>query len=112
MRFPTFLAAALIVAAGAAQAQSPSYPSSTPTPNTQMPNAQAPGAQMPGTQMPNSQMNTQMPNQAESGGAMGGCGHTPTITDEYGFRYDSSGNRLNGSGCVIAPPVSPPGTKG
>ena len=108
MKFPAFLAAALIVTAGAAQAQSPSYPPSTPTPSTQTPNAQAPNA----TQMPNSQMNTQVPNQAQSGGAMGGCGHTATMKDEYGFRYDSAGNRLNGSGCVIAPPVSPPGTKG
>jgi hypothetical protein len=40
---------------------------------------------------------------------MGGCGHSSAITDEYGFRYDSQGNRLNGQGCVIAPPVTPPG---
>jgi len=41
---------------------------------------------------------------------MGGCGHTATIKDEYGNRYDSEGNRLNGQGCVIAPPVTPPGS--
>jgi hypothetical protein len=50
-----------------------------------------------------------MPNQAQYSGPMGGCGHTATIKDEYGFRYDSEGNRLNGQGCVIAPPVTPPG---
>lgn len=31
------------------------------------------------------------------------------ITDEYGFRYDTWGNRLNGAGYVIAPPHTPPG---
>jgi len=76
----------LIVTAGAAQAQS-GY-SNAPAPNAPM------------------------PNQAQSGGPMGGCGHSATIKDEYGFRYDNEGNRLNGQGCVIAPPVSPPGTKG
>ena len=83
MRRLAFLTAALIVTAGAAQAQSSG-------PNAPMPNAP-------------------MPNQAQYGGPMGGCGHTATIKDEYGFRYDSEGNRLNGQGCVIAPPVTPPG---
>jgi hypothetical protein len=81
MRRPAFLTAALIVTAGAAQAQ----PSASP--------------------------NAPMPNQAQYGGPMGGCGHTATIKDEYGFRYDSAGNRLNGHGCVIAPPVTPPGAR-
>ena len=85
MRRLAFLTAALIVTAGATQAQS-------------YPNAPAP--------------NAPMPNQAQYGGSMGGCGHTATIKDEYGFRYDSEGNRLNGQGCVIAPPVTPPGAKG
>ncbi len=31
------------------------------------------------------------------------------ITDEYGFRYDAWGNRLNSAGHVIAPPRTLPG---
>jgi hypothetical protein len=81
MKFPIFFTTALIVAAGAAQAQSPAHPANPP-----------------------------MPNQAQYGGGMGGCGHTATIKDEYGNRYDSEGNRLNAQGCVIAPPVTPPGS--
>ncbi len=41
----------------------------------------------------------------------GSCGHQSAITDEYGFRYDSQGDRLNAQGCVIAPPVTPPGAR-
>ena len=36
--------------------------------------------------------------------------HEATIKDEYGFRYDSRGDRLDAGGHVIAPPVTPPGT--
>jgi hypothetical protein len=35
--------------------------------------------------------------------------HKMFITDEYGFRYDRWGNRLNAAGYVIAPPHSSPG---
>ena len=80
MKLPVFLTTALIVAAGAAGAQSPGYPAGTP-----------------------------MPNQAQYGGSMGSCGRTVAITDECGLRYDSEGNRLNARGCVVTPPVTPPG---
>jgi hypothetical protein len=33
--------------------------------------------------------------------------HQVAITDEYGFRYDRWGNRLNAAGYVIAPPHTP-----
>jgi len=33
------------------------------------------------------------------------------MKDEYGFRYDSRGDRLNAHGCVIAPPHMIPGAK-
>jgi hypothetical protein len=33
------------------------------------------------------------------------------MKDEYGFRYDSRGDRLNAQGCVIAPPHMIPGAK-
>jgi hypothetical protein len=35
--------------------------------------------------------------------------HKVAFTDEYGFRYDRWGNRLNGAGHVIAPPHTLPG---
>ena len=82
MRFTAILAAALLTFAGAAQAQN--YGNQPYQP---------------------------MQNQAQMSSDMGGCGHAVSITDEYGFRYDSMGNRLNGRGCVIAPPVTPPGAR-
>lgn len=33
------------------------------------------------------------------------------MTDEYGFRYDSFGDRLNAGGCVIPPPHTLPGAR-
>jgi hypothetical protein len=35
--------------------------------------------------------------------------HQVAITDEYGFKYDAQGDRLDASGHIIAPPVTPPG---
>ena len=35
--------------------------------------------------------------------------HKVAITDEYGFHYDSAGNRLNSAGYVVAPPHTLPG---
>lgn len=37
--------------------------------------------------------------------------HKVAFTDEYGFRYDNRGDRLNAAGCVIAPPHTPPGAR-
>ena len=39
------------------------------------------------------------------------CGNRVAITDEYGFRYDSQGDRLNAQGCVIPPPHTRPGAR-
>jgi hypothetical protein len=33
------------------------------------------------------------------------------LVDEYGFRYDARGDRLNAEGCIIAPPHTPPGAR-
>lgn len=85
MKVPALLTTLLVVAAGVAEAQSPSYPAGGPAPGTPM------------------------TNQAQYGGGMGGCGRTVAITDECGLRYDSEGNRLNARGCVVTPPVTPPG---
>ena len=96
MRFTAILAAALLTMAGAAQAQNYGYPTN---------NGQTSG--YPG----NNQTYQPMQNQAQMSNEMGGCGHSASITDEYGFRYDNMGNRLNARGCVIAPPVTPPGAR-
>jgi len=37
--------------------------------------------------------------------------HQVAITDEYGFKYDSRGDRLDANGYVIAPPHTLPGAK-
>ncbi len=49
--------------------------------------------------------------QAQEYQSGGNCGHQVSITDEYGFKYDGMGNRLNARGCVIAPPHTLPGAK-
>lgn len=36
--------------------------------------------------------------------------HPVASKDEYGFRYDAQGDRLDASGRVMPPPVTPPGT--
>jgi hypothetical protein len=36
--------------------------------------------------------------------------HPVAFKDEYGFRYDAQGDRLDANGYVMAPPVTPPGT--
>lgn len=36
--------------------------------------------------------------------------HPVAFKDEYGFRYDSQGDRLDANGYVMPPPVTPPGT--
>ena len=82
MKFPVFLTTALMIAAGAAQAQSPGYPAGNPMPNPPM------------------------TNQAQYGGGMGRCGHTATIKDEYGNRYDTEGNRLS-LGEIVFQPMAP-----
>ncbi|HEY6979867.1 hypothetical protein [Reyranella sp.] len=46
-----------------------------------------------------------------SGAMAQSCGHQVSITDEYGFKYDSMGDRLNVRGCVIPPPHTRPGAK-
>jgi hypothetical protein len=85
MRHLALFAAGLIGMAGAAQAQSMGQPMGTSNEG--------------GTY-----------NQIQYGSDVEGrCGHAVAITDEYGFHYDGMGNRLNASGCVIAPPQTPTG---
>lgn len=46
-----------------------------------------------------------------TGGMAASCGRQVAITDEYGFKYDSMGDRLNARGCVIPPPHTRPGAR-
>lgn len=83
MKRLALFAAALIGMAGIAHAQS--VATSTPTPSHHV--------------------------KYRSGGMAQSCGHQVAITDEYGFKYDSMGDRLNAQGCMIPPPHTPPGAK-
>ena len=83
-----FLSLALVGIAGLAHAQSMGSSSAQPMPPT-----------------------SAYPMHEQQAMGEGGCGHQSAITDEYGFKYDSRGNRLNAQGCVIAPPVTPPGAR-
>ncbi len=42
---------------------------------------------------------------------IGGQRNKVAITDEYGFHYDSGGDRLDAAGHVIAPPYTHPGAR-
>jgi hypothetical protein len=46
-----------------------------------------------------------------TGSMAASCGRQVAITDEYGFKYDSMGDRLNARGCVIPPPHTRPGAR-
>jgi len=98
----SLLALALISAAGVAYAQQTNQNviSSSPQPSPGDYQRQAPGPQP-------AQPMDQQAQMAPSYGS-GGCGHQVAMKDEYGFRYDALGNRLNGQGCVISPQSTTP----
>jgi len=52
------------------------------------------------------QMNRSNPSQAAAPSDVGG-----TMRDEYGNMYNSRGDRIDRSGRIIAPPVTPPGAR-
>lgn len=67
-----------------------------------------PGDGAPGTQAPNANPNmaaAPAPARVRSGGA-GQPGPDGTFRDEYGFRYDAQGNRIDGRGRIMPPPMS------
>ena len=85
----SLLTLALISVAGVANAQQ--VISSPPQPSPGDYQREAPGLQ-PADQ------------QADLGPVYGTrCGHQEAMRDEYGFRYDARGHRLNAQGCVISP---------
>jgi len=94
----SLLTLALIGVTGVASAQTaPNVVASPPQASPGDYQQQAPGPQ-PGNPMDQQAQMT----------SSGACGHVASIRDEYGFRYDAQGNRLNAQGCVIAPPISRP----
>jgi hypothetical protein len=85
----SLLTLALVGVAGVASAQLITSP---PQPSPGDYQRQAPGLQ------------PAEPQQAEMGApSLRGCGHSEAMRDEYGFRYDGQGHRLNAQGCVISP---------
>jgi len=84
----SLLTLALVGVAGVASAQVISSP---PQPSPGDYQRQAPGLQ------------PAQPQQAEMMGSSRSCGHQEAMRDEYGFRYDARGHRLNAQGCVISP---------
>jgi hypothetical protein len=40
-----------------------------------------------------------------------GRSSSPAITDEYGMRYNSYGDRIDAQGRIMPPPVTPPGVR-
>ncbi len=99
-----FLTVAMIGVAGLAYAQgTTTTPAPTPA-QTQQKTVQQ--AKSTATPAPTKKNNTHRM-QAQT------CGmhQTVAMTDEYGFKYDSRGDRLNAAGCVIPPPHSRPGAK-
>jgi hypothetical protein len=114
-----FLALALIGTAGAAQAQmNQPYPTATPPPTAAVdpyghrfvgtdnwqrgPSDQGPSASTPyGGQAPSIASQPDMaPMQADP--------HQPAMKDEFGFKYDAHGNRLNARGNIISPKTKTP----
>jgi hypothetical protein len=84
----SLLSLALIGVAGVASAQIIASP---PQPSPGDYQRQAPGLQ------------PAEPQQAEMMSSSRRCGHSEAMRDEYGFRYDARGHRLNAQGCVISP---------
>ena len=84
----SLLSLALIGVAGVASAQVIASP---PQPSPGDYQRQAPGLQ------------PAQPQQAEMNWQSNRCGHSVAMRDEYGFRYDARGHRLNARGCVISP---------
>ena len=66
---------------------------------------QGPG-QGPGTQSPSRDPNMAVAPTPARARAAAQPGPDGTFRDEYGFRYDAQGNRIDGRGRIIAPPMS------
>ena len=95
----SFLTLAMVGIAGVAHAQSASAPAATmQSSGSYQSSGAAAGVPM-------------QPRGSERYQAMtsDGVTHPVAMTDEYGFKYDAKGDRLDARGHIIAPPVTPPG---
>jgi hypothetical protein len=124
MKALSLLALAAMGIAGVAQAQTTTYgagstgqaPAAQPMqPSGQMqtmPSGQGQAVQSGGQMQYGGQMqsggtmNQSMPSQA-----MAPTGPEGTFKDEYGFRYNSRGDRIDARGRILPPPVTPPGAR-
>jgi len=100
----TLLAAALIGIAGVALAQSspPRDPSGRPyIMSAPQPSPGDYTRERPGLQPMDQQAQAVSPYR-------GSCGHQEAMRDEYGFRYDGRGDRINARGCLISPHTTTP----
>jgi hypothetical protein len=108
----SILTLALIGVAGLAQAQSPAPAANTPLDPNGRPYVGAGNAQRspgdPGTAPISGAKSqpAQSPDQAMGGGSER---YATAFKDEYGFRYNSRGDRLDANGHIMPPPVTPPG---
>jgi hypothetical protein len=97
----TLLTLALIATAGVAQAQP--MPSSEPLdPNGRPFIGRNDWVRQPGDQPGNAGASTGTNAGADVATAPSGA-RAPTLKDEYGFRYDAEGNRLDARGNIISP---------
>jgi hypothetical protein len=71
-----------------------------------MPGGQGQAVQSSGQMQSGGMMNQPAPSQA-----MAPTGPDGTFKDEYGFRYNSRGDRVDARGRILPPPVTPPGAR-
>lgn len=108
----TLLALALVGTAGAAYAQAPLDPYGKPyvmSPPQPSPGdyARAPTGPQPMNQQPMDQQPMDQ-EQAEAPLPSGGGVHPEAFRDEFGFRYDAKGNRIDAHGHLISPHSTTP----
>jgi hypothetical protein len=115
-----FLAIALIGTAGAAQAQmNQPYPTTNPAPSGAVDpyghrfvggdNLQrGPGDQGPSASTPYGGQAPSIASQPPQMAPMQAGPHQPAMKDEFGFKYDAQGNRLDARGNIISPKTKTP----
>ena len=113
MKALSLLALAAMGVAGAAQAQTTTYGAGgaagqapAAQPMQPMPGAQGQAVQSGGQMQSGGMMDQPMQSQA-----MTPTGPDGTFKDEYGFRYNSRGDRVDARGRILPPPVTPPGAR-
>lgn len=115
-----FLAIALIGTAGAAQAQmNQPYPTTDPAPSAAVDPyghrfvgtenwQRGSGDQGPSASTPYGGQAPSIASQPPQMAPMQAGPHQPAMKDEFGFKYDAQGNRLNAHGNIISPKTKTP----